>query len=532
MKTVFYFILSVVFIFIISMPLGLKIADVDPIPTYIKENRKLADRPKVATLNIKNIKVGIEEWLNDTMPFRTFFIANYIRIWELYLGAWGRRSILGKNGELFSHMATAEDLNGFLNLQPIEKDNLLNLKLSYAGTQAFWVLSRAKYLLVLIPAKKTLYPDKLPTWTSWQRGRSWYEQVATTLNIPPINFLGMLPFLSTNKNEIPYYNKRCDVGHWNGNGLALAYKVIGERLARWNSAFSPAPQGKYFTVDDNVVSCGPYGTEKTAWFHLKIPENVEIITRYYPWLSHSPFRNADAIRMKDNHTNIVFLFVTDSFFRATHQDAFPGAHDNISPFVWHVDTYIHCKYEELKDLAAMKKMASEFEPNFVVEAFSEGSGTIPDRAKDPYIRILGDVLLNTPGYTLVPGIVETIGQPVNSSFVIPGSPIQLHAERENPQLILPSLTTDEDGRACIMARLKSPGKTKAKLFFAENNEEFNENKCSETILEKGDNYVHLHIITRPHRQVRLRFDPGEIPGDYIFLPIPELDSLQKLIGAH
>lgn len=514
--------------------MGLKIVGIYPKPLDISEHRRMAKRPHIASwADIQRQGAKMEAWLKDTMPFRSHFVAAYIRIWEFKLRSWVHYFVAGKDGDFFPNLRRALVVNSYLGLQPISGEDLVRLKLSYAGTQAFWLLNGAHYLLVLAPDKSSLYPERLPNWTKWRHGQSTYDQLSAALNNSHINFLDMLPVLALHKSEYDMYDKRYDLAHWNGRALDIAYKAIVERLATWDSSFTPATVGEDYDVIMQEIYDPLTGEETVPWLRLKKTDKLTINSSNSS--NNSKVHKDDDFwsgldEVKTGLNNKVMFFTTDSNFKGTHQDYLPGANGNIFPLVYNVGTLIQCHYADV-NVPFMKKIAAEQKPNYVVEAFLERTLGDRKRAEDPLISVLGDVLLRTPGYILVPGEMENVSKPLNATFKSSDAGVVLHAA-DQAQLMLPAVTTDADGRAVVIARIASKVNTVAHLYVAEGEEEFSTMRMLTHKVRKGENLMHMQVFGSPNTSLRLRLDPTTVPGDYVFLPIPELDRLKQLLTSN
>ena len=153
-------------------------------------------------------------------------IAMYMKVWELSLNTNVRYFVKGKNGDLFPNYPLAPTVENYLGLNPISNELLEIVKLNAAGTQAFWALNGAHYVMAIAPDKVTIYPENLPSLLSTLHSKSKYEQVVDVLKNTPINFLNLKEALERYKVTANVYNKKFDLVHWNGYGLEVAYKEL------------------------------------------------------------------------------------------------------------------------------------------------------------------------------------------------------------------------------------------------------------------------------------------------------------------
>lgn len=79
-----------------------------------------------------------------------------------------------------------------------------------------------------------------------------------------------------------------------------------------------------------------------------------------------------------------------------------------------------------------------------------------------------------------------------------------------------------------MAKYVAPSDTVAQLFYTTaSSPYFYEDKSVRQPIHTGENLVHLTVHVKPFEKVYLRFDPGAVPGQYIFENIPEVEDLRK-----
>ena len=93
---------AISFVIIITLPVVLLILKVEVSKLEITERRILNQKPVFQSNNYKLLPNQYEDYLNDNIPFRTFFIANYMKIWEMKLSSFVRENIKGKNKHNFS----------------------------------------------------------------------------------------------------------------------------------------------------------------------------------------------------------------------------------------------------------------------------------------------------------------------------------------------------------------------------------------------------------------------------------------------
>ena len=72
------------------------------------------------------------------------------------------------------------------------------------------------------------------------------------------------------------------------------------------------------------------------------------------------------------------------------------------------------------------------------------------------------------------------------------------------------------------------GNSFAQVFYStDDSPNISEKKSVSQQIHAGENLVHLTVHVKPFEKVYLRFDPGAVPGQYIFENIPEVEDLRK-----
>lgn len=506
-----------IFFIFLSLPLFLFVTGMGPQKIRIGENRKLAEWPQISEISPKKI----EDYFCDHIPLRTQFTFQYITLWETRLSAWVRRYVKGRNGHYYPNYNAAPILECYLGLKPIPKQLLYDMRNKLLGIQAFWESQGAKYLSVFIPDKTSLYPEFLPFWV--KKKQSWSDQIQPFLQNKSLHYLDFTQILSENKQMGQLYDKRHDTVHWNGLALSIFYKEIVKILELSSSSSEP------YKLENKDRETLFLTNEKVPFMIL----NQENLTQQYPnfntlqtrlkWQGFDKIINNKATDNKD-----VLLFLTDSYFKATHQIQFPNANGNIFPLVHNVDTYLHGHYG-LTHFPTLLKIANQEKPTVVIETFAERAAKgITIRWIPDYLLIAGERLSEDNYLEVTP---FTSIHPINT-ILTKGIILGIEAINDDPQLLLPNQTTNNDGRIAFAVKLNSPHKTNCQLFYSQGNETFSEKKSIIKHIKKGVNYIHMKIYAKENAPIRLRFDPGKKKGNYEILLLPETEEMIKEHKAH
>lgn len=463
-------------------------------------------------------------WLKDHLALRSQFLAQYIRIWQIYLGSPNGRNYMGRNGEMFINLEWS-NYKTHWGLIELSRDHLIKVKLSYAGMAGYFRIHNIPYYVIIIPDKHTLYPRKKPFYASWTTGQNYYNKLIQILRESHINYIDMLNILCKYKHT-KLYDKTFDVEHWNANALNIAYKTIVGFLNA--DGIFQIPKNKidnFFRIENINCEYNTYPIENIPFIRMTPSESIFDQTNKYRYMNFKtyPWEHPSSVIVNNKINTGTLCFNTDSYFAATHKLPLKGFKLSFTPLAYLVHKYIHFHYY-YATIPLYDKIIADHSPDVVIEAFSERVKGNIRRTEDPRLRIFAECELKTPGYFLTPQALSHAS--LTWCTLRPqGENVELEAHNNDPSMVLPPVTTDADGRAMIAARISAPQQTWAQLFYAAPDEPFSEQKSTSVKLNKGENLVHLHILTQPHQRVKLRFDPATDKGTYLFLPLPWVNKL-------
>lgn len=509
---------AVVFWATLSVPLVLQGTGVGPRPIPLEENRSLAAWPDFGSTPWSRWPGLLDAWFRDRLPLRSQLVGAYLRLWECGLEAPRNLSVCGRNGELFCQCPGGDTVREALGMYPLDRRQLVRLKLGYAGTQAFLALHGVPYVLVLVPSKTTLYPEWLPRWAAWRRGPSLYDQLLGNFAGTPIHVLDLLPPLRAQKAEHRLYDRRNDVSHWNGYGLDVGYREIGAALARLGLPVDAATllrqyavqprRVELFSLGDPVVPdivYAPTGARDAS-------NEVAFVPWTYTW-------GRGKLLVNEAVPGPVVWALTDSYIAATHGS------DRL-PLAALVHEYLQFCYLHFS-LPLAERLMLHHRPDAVVECFVERIRGDGGRADDPRIRMLGDALLGTPAVALTPEVAAALAGGARVSRR-DGLAVLASADGSPLGLDLPPLLADADGRAVLMARLTAPAETVARLRYVVAGRPASAVTVVTADIKKGANVLHMTMTANPGAEIRARFEPGQVPGGYGFAPLPEVARVREM----
>jgi hypothetical protein len=513
-------VFSVFFMLFLSTPLISWVANIVPKPVYIGENRHLSVKPDLSSMRYDQWTASLDSWISDNIPFRTQFIKKYIMIWEDALSSNVRRFYKGRKDEFFNYDWNGITVGTYLGLNPLGLGNIYKVRARLAGMQAYWELRGAAYLCVMAPDKPTIYPEYLPFWAQWSRGRSIQEQYHDILTDSRINFIDLSTVLNRHKNEYKLFNKRFDTYHWNAYGLYIAYRTICEALGERIPELKPLPSGEYFEIVDRKVDEEVLGQETVPWMRLLETSALKIASNDISHISQDAL--ADVVLNEKVNNKEVMLCFADSYFLGAHLDRLPVAKHSVMPFAHNVNTLISVHKNDSR-ISTMDFIAQKYHPTVVLEEFVERYSISLPFGSDNVKLMMGDVYLDSPRYVFHPQVVQRQARAQNITAELDeNGELALSVGDANSYLSLPPVTADGEGRIVVMGIIQSPADMEARVQYSKGGE-----MALESVpLKAGDNDIYAQLFLEPNATTDLKFYFGG-GGRVIFLPLPELEDIER-----
>lgn len=529
----------VIFLFFLflSLPFGLTLCDIHPVAKNIRENRVLVEKPSLKQTPLLQWPVVLDPWFQDGLVFRSYCVGLYLKIWEEWLSAPVKSSATGQNGELFPILSSAPILQFYLGLQPITPYERIHFKLAHAGMYIFLKSKGIPYVLVTIPDKTTLYPEYLPFWAHWCKGESIHDQKVRAIREIGIPWIDLLPVLSTKKYEHALYNKTFDTGHLNGYGMEICHQQLVEELAKYFSITTSNCYKPYYTIYWSKRYNTTFSSEWVPSIELLQIERFQsveipglVTEKPQSWFEPQCIINSHPL------SSLNIVFAGDSYFLCSCQKtpadaAWPG---DLPLLAYHSKQFLKMNIKYLTLSFLNQLLDKDYKPDIIVEAIVERNVGTPSRAKtDSLLRTFGDMYLKTPMHFLSPTYIKDTIHKKNYNdltWIYEENAIILKASK-SPYIELPTLTTDADGRAAVVANVFSPIKTYFGIYYTPKEaEDFTQPNINWVEVEPGENLVHLYIIAHPHQEMALRFHLGFDHNEYHILPLPdEVTQMQKFV---
>lgn len=189
------------------------------------ENRLMAEVPEFDLQRLDPFPHDFEKYLNDHFNLRNLLIRTYNSINYEVFDVTGLHSTVVKGKE--DYFFLKENLLVWCRNEPYLSGNGLVKELT---RRSRWCRERnMEFLIVLIPRKYSIYPEKLP-WRYIKRSPSSnLEQLVDKLEKQDeVTYLDLTPFLLKAKEKGQVFHQ-LDM-HWTDYGAFVAYQAIMEKL--------------------------------------------------------------------------------------------------------------------------------------------------------------------------------------------------------------------------------------------------------------------------------------------------------------
>ena len=169
------------------------------------DNRKLTNFPSLETINTDTVET-FNKYLSDRLGFREEMITWYS---DIHLKMF--------HTLVHPDYNYGEDDYIFFDIYQKSYNEHTDKFVQTIQKVAKYVESRgAKFYILINPEKTSVYTDKLPKGTNYNR--LWLDQVENRLSEANIQWIDNIDILKEKKKTELVYNKQYDVGHWNDNG--------------------------------------------------------------------------------------------------------------------------------------------------------------------------------------------------------------------------------------------------------------------------------------------------------------------------
>ena len=237
-----------VFIMLISLPALIRLVGAN-LDFEIKENRTKTSFPKFDPKHPQKTATTFEKYFNDNFGLRGgLLFANKALRYFVLKTSGSDAVVIGKNGWHF--FREHPNLNELRNAKLFSEDGVRKWAKALQARSDFAKQHGAKYVFVLAPDTKTVYPDQLPAWIPAQESRSRTDQLFEELAAhTDVQFIDLRPTLKEVRDEPIYY--RTDT-HWTELGAFYAYQAIMAKMRvlfpEQAENFNPLPLSYFYIV--------------------------------------------------------------------------------------------------------------------------------------------------------------------------------------------------------------------------------------------------------------------------------------------
>lgn len=317
------------------------------------ENRVLAEAPTLQN-GLNAFHHGVEPWLNDNIGFRDAASRIVTKLdYALFRRSAKSNNMIGKEDWIYYYNDDIlADFIGGNAFTPEQTDAIANdmrritERLAARGCET---------LFVLVPDKKSVYPEYYPAGIHRVAESSRLTQLGERLTERGLNVLDLQPALEKGKELGFVYSQRLDDAHWNALGAYVGYQAIVEqlqaagarRLDKWTitpyeaqgsfNASVPLSETNYIVKSGAEADIQDAASELASMLQLLYNNDAATYQRRY--------RNTDARLPK-------LLFVGDSYM----QSSYPYYPQSFSE-----TTYLH-----FSDAACFWRVFEQFTPDVVV----------------------------------------------------------------------------------------------------------------------------------------------------------------------
>ncbi len=262
-------IIDIIFILAFFSIIVLPLIFMDHTPDKVSEidNKMLA---KIETTDAKTFVTTAEAYVNDRIGFRMEALHCYQVINDKCFGLMEHPSYMyGKDGHVFYKAGIYVNDYQRLNRYWVDvwsKEFASGL----AGFQEYAESKDKTFIYLLLPDKKTIYPEYFPSEYNIKPGPSRTEMVLTELDNFGVNYFWAKDTMLEAKETMLVNNKKYDAEHWNENGAFVVFSKLYEILRQTHPQIDPLDVDD-FEVGEELMTSLPTS-------HFEIDELVPSYT--------------------------------------------------------------------------------------------------------------------------------------------------------------------------------------------------------------------------------------------------------------
>jgi alginate O-acetyltransferase complex protein AlgJ len=318
MKKLNQYLLATIFMLILATPIVANYFNIFK-SKVADENRNLANKPAFDWKHLDQFPSQFDAYYNDHFSLRGtgVYLYNHFCYFFLKKSPVPDRVIIGKKDWIFE----AKDLDIYRGKKRLNETEIQKLSFEFKRRVDFLSKCNCKLMVVLIPTKKNIYSEYLPSGYYKYSNKSITDQFINLLQKEKnIEIVDLREVIRKAKSETPLYHKYDN--HWNEVGAYYAYNEIIKRLSKFLPVGNPHPFEDFKVGTKNQDSgnlAKMLGLEGelvdtrytlTPQFELKakqLPQKYKSPERFpYPWAY-------EKIYSIDNESLPRLFMVNDSF---------------------------------------------------------------------------------------------------------------------------------------------------------------------------------------------------------------------------
>ena len=301
--------------------------------SFKAENRNITPFPN--EFKWHKIAAQLEEYYNDRIPFRQWVVPVTRRIQSTLFPDSSDLSIVGRDGFLFF---TEPNGRGCTYLQYIgkysdpitrhDRDKMLGYMLK---AQMHSEKNNAQFLMVIMPNKINVYPDKLPEKRAYRQQGFLAEELeaAGRSSEPKLNFLNLQKALTDCRGKVSYPLYFAQDTHWNYAGAYCGMKAIIDRLGlKWPETWPLPENASPITTEcqldpKGLIPRAPSGTP-IRWepdYKIVIPtqgvKRTDIDKGYFITENSNAFDQREVLVFRDSFFDALWYYF-GAYFRKVH----------------------------------------------------------------------------------------------------------------------------------------------------------------------------------------------------------------------
>lgn len=491
-----------------------------------EENRLPAPPPELPESweKIYQFPAKAEAFFNDRYAFRSNLIKNYARFaWYVLKKPINPDDcLIGQNNYLFLGDKHAQVFSQHSGATPVSETELTLAEEHQTRLKNWCDQRNITYLCVVPPDKHSVYPEYLPKWVRSPRKSLFIEELADRvkhkdfiLNLKP----GMLEAKSRNSDRLyPRWDS-----HWNGIGAYEGYKILMNHLSSVTKKTLKIVESPQFIRNETKTDMDLTLMSKTQGFisdtHI-IPlvdtKSDDLKAFTFSGSPIEPFpgliQESDCIIVENKKAlnKGTLLIVRDSF--STMLSPFLYASFEKSVFIGH---------EVIPE--GLAEWLNANKPDYLIcEHIERG-------APKTLSRTLKDILLmKMPEKDILNYIhlhpEKAHALPLDNPALFPGTYCTVSPDRNGLEIrsdkndFCIELTSFEKEFAplpslILQIELTAPEATSSQIFYQTDDPAYNENKSESRKIVKGKQILRFYLQDASGI-TKIRFDPGELPGDY------------------